>query len=262
MQLKQQLASGQKLIGCFASIPHPMSIEICASQGVDVLCIDAEHSQVGRERIEELIRACDGAAVPAMVRVPGAHQEWIASVLEAGASAVLVPRVSTDQVARFVVQSALYPPRGERGLGPGRASGYGYKLAGHIAVAEARVIVAVQIETAEGLNNADSIAAVDGIDMVFVGPFDLDMSLRARGQITENELVDSIVHIGATALRHGKTAGIFCREPADVKKWAAAGFSFFLVRSDAMFLGASASICMRVARAAANSYAATNEGEP
>ena len=248
VQIKDQLTSGQHVFGCFAAIPHPMSIEICASQGFDTLCIDAEHSQIGRGRLEELVRACDAQGVAAMVRVPGVQQEWIASALDSGANALLVPRVSTREAARAVVDAALYPPRGARGLGAARASGYGYDISGHLAAA-GRVLISVQIETAQGLENVDAIAAVDGIDMLFVGPFDLDMSLRASGNLADTALSDAIARIGESALRHGKAAGTLCVKTGDIGKWSAAGFRSFLTGSSAMFLRAAAAESVQSARA-------------
>ena len=245
------MTSGQHVFGCFAAIPHPMSVEICASQGFDALCIDAEHSQIGRGRLEELVRACDAGSVAAMVRVPGVQQEWIASALDAGADALLVPRVSTRDAAQAVVDAALYPPRGARGLGAARASAYGYDIAGHLADA-GRVLLSVQIETAEGFENVDAIAAVEGIDMLFVGPFDLDMSLRASGNMADGALSDAITRIGESALRHGKAAGTLCVKTSDIGKWSATGFRFFLTGSDAMFLRAAAADNLKSAREIAN----------
>ena len=246
-QIKDRLTAGQHVFGCFAAIPHPMSIEICASQGFDALCIDAEHSQIGRGRLEELVRACDAGGVAAMVRVPGVQQEWIASALDAGADAVLVPRVSTQEMAQAVVNAALYPPLGARGIGAARVSGYGYDIAGHLAAARG-VLISVQIETAEGLENVESIAAVDGVDMLFVGPFDLEMSLRASGRLSEAALSDAIAHIGKCAQRHGKAVGTLCVRTSDIRRWSEAGFRFFLTGSDAMFLRAAAADSLQSAR--------------
>ena len=259
MRIKEQLDSGQHVFGCFAAIPHPMSVEICASQGFDTLCIDAEHSQFSRGELEELVRACDAREVAAMVRVPGVQQEWIASALDTGADAVLVPRVSTPDAARAVVDAALYPPKGSRGLGAARASNYGYDLSGHLASASG-VLVAIQIETLGGLNDVDTIAAVHGIDMLFVGPFDLDMSLRAHGHISKNALPDAIEAIGRSALQHGKAAGILCVNPADVGKWSSAGYRFFLTGSDAMFLRAGAAESLKSSRSVVASLKSHGSG--
>ena len=114
-----------------------------------------------------------------MVRVPGHAPEAIAAALDSGAPGILVPRVSTAAQAAAVVKASRYPPLGERGVGPGRATGYGYRIFDYLAEANASIVVAVQVETAEGLANVDKIAATDGVDVVFVGPGDLSVSLDA-----------------------------------------------------------------------------------
>ncbi len=144
------------LIGTFAAIPHPVAVEVTAQAGLDFICIDWEHAQIARETIENLVRAADVHAVPAMVRVPGHAPEAIAAALDSGARGVLVPRVSTATQAQAAVKATRYPPLGERGVGPGRAAGYGYRIPEYLAAANAEIVVAVQVETAEGLANVDA----------------------------------------------------------------------------------------------------------
>lgn len=226
------------LIGTFAAIPHPVAIEVIAASGVDFLCIDWEHSQISRERIEDLIRAADVHRVPAMVRVPGHAPESIAAVLDAGAAGVLVPRVSTTAQAKAAVQATRYPPVGARGVGPGRAAAYGYRIPDYLAKANAALVLAVQVETAEGLANIAEIAAVDGIDVIFIGPGDLSVSIDAMGPDGKDRLDTAIETITKAALSAGKTVGIFRPSPDDIGAWSKAGISFFLLASDTMFLGA------------------------
>jgi 4-hydroxy-2-oxoheptanedioate aldolase len=227
------------LIGTFAAIPHPVAIEVTAASGVDFLCIDWEHSQISRERIEDLIRAADVHRVPAIVRVPGHAPESIASVLDAGAAGVLVPRVSTAAQAKAAVQATRYPPVGERGVGPGRAAAYGYRIPDYLAKANAELVLAVQVETAEGLGNIAEIAAVEGINVIFIGPGDLSVSIDAMGPAGKDKLNAAIESITKAALAAGRAVGIFRPSPDDIGVWSAAGISFFLLASDTMFLGAA-----------------------
>jgi len=229
-----------KLIGTFSAVPHPVAIEVVARSGPDFLCIDWEHAQIARDGIENLVRAADVHRVPALVRVPGHGPEAIAAALDSGARGVLVPRVSTAEQASAAVKAARFPPEGERGVGPGRAAGYGYCIFEYLAAANAEVLVAVQVETTEGLANADAIAATEGVDVVFVGPGDLSVSLGAIGPEHAERLASAIESIIVAALAKGKAAGIFCARPEDVAKWSAKGASFFILASDTMFLGAAA----------------------
>ncbi|NLS15313.1 4-hydroxy-2-oxovalerate aldolase [Rhizobium sp. P40RR-XXII] len=238
------------LVGTFAAIPHPVAIEVTAASGVDFLCIDWEHSQIGRERIEDLIRAADVHRVPAIVRVPGHAAEDIAAVLDAGAAGVLVPRVSTAEQARAAVKATRYPPLGTRGVGPGRAAAYGYRIPDYLTKANAELLLAIQVETAEGLTNVAEIAAVDGIDLIFIGPGDLSVSIDAMGPAGKDRLDAAIGTIAKTALSAGRAVGIFRPSPDDVGAWSEDGISFFVLASDTMFLGASLAAGVDAARAA------------
>jgi 4-hydroxy-2-oxoheptanedioate aldolase len=163
---------------------------------------------------------------------------------------VLVPRVSTAAQAAAVVKASRYPPAGERGVGPGRATGYGYRIFDYLAEANSSIVVAVQVETAEGLANVDAIAATEGVDVVFIGPGDLSVSLDAYRPDGARKLAKAVEKIIAATLTRGKTAGIFCGRPEDVGRWATRGASFFILASDTMFLGAATSSGLAVARAA------------
>lgn len=245
---RQKCTSGAAVVGTFAAIPHPVAIEVAAASGVDFLCIDWEHSQIARDRIEDLIRAADVHRVPAMVRVPGHAPESIAAVLDAGAAGVLVPRVSTAAQAAAMVQATRYPPAGARGVGPGRAAAYGYRIPDYLSEANDSLLLAIQVETAEGLANIGEIAAVEGVDLIFIGPGDLSVSIGAMGPAHAERLDAAIGTIAATALGAGRKVGIFRPSADDVGKWIKSGISFFIIASDTMFLGASLATGVEAAR--------------
>ncbi|WP_274627035.1 HpcH/HpaI aldolase family protein [Arvimicrobium flavum] len=236
--LRARCLDGTRVIGTFTAIPHPVSVEVTAQAGTDFVCIDCEHAQVSRGHIEDLIRAAEVHKVPAMARVPGHGPEAIAAVLDAGACGVVIPRVGNAAQAAALVKACRYPPLGERGVGPGRAGGYGYRIPDYLARANAETVVAVQVETAEGLANAGEIAATEGVDVVFIGPGDLSVSIDAIGAAGAEKLGQAIETIIAATLAQGKAAGIFCKTPQDVARWAAKGASFFILASDTMLLGA------------------------
>ncbi|CAN7674863.1 HpcH/HpaI aldolase family protein [Rhizobium sp. LjRoot254] len=242
---------GEVTVGTFAAIPHPVAIEVTAAAGVDFICIDWEHAQISRERIEDLVRAADVHGVPAMVRVPGHAPEAIAAALDAGAAGVLVPRVSTAEQARAAVQATRYPPVGARGVGPGRAAAYGYRIPDYLAAANEKLLLAIQVETAEGLANIDAIADVDGVDVIFIGPGDLSVSIDAMGPAGAKKLNAAIATIAKAAVRAGRTAGIFRPSPDDIGIWMQSGIRFFILASDTMFLGASVAAGMEAAQRSA-----------
>ena len=221
--MRQRILSGETLIGPFAAIPHPVAIEVTAAAGPDFLCIDAEHAQIGRERLEDLIRAGD---------VHG------------------VPRVSTVAEAQAAVTATRYPPQGARGVGPGRAAAYGYRIPDYLESANRTVLLAIQVETAAGLANISQIAAVEGIDVIFIGPGDLSVSIGALGPEGRELLQAAIVTIASAATDAGRIAGIFRPAPDDIAAWRGKGISFFILASDTMFLGASVAAGLATARAA------------
>lgn len=245
---QERCTSGAVVVGTFAAIPHPVAIEVTAAAGVDFICIDWEHAQLGRERIEDLVRAADVHGVPAMVRVPGHAPESIAAALDAGAAGVLVPRVSTAEQARAAVQATRYPPSGARGVGPGRAAAYGYRIPDYLSAANTSLLLAIQVETAQGLANIDAIAAVDGIDVIFIGPGDLSVSIDAMGPAGASKLKAAIEAIAKATIRAGRTSGIFRPSPDDIGTWMQSGIRFFILASDTMFLGASIAAGMETAR--------------
>jgi len=248
-EFRQKCIGKSNLIGSFAAIPHPVAVEVMALSGLDFLCIDWEHAQISRDMIEAMVRAADVHRVPAMVRVPGHAPEAIQAALDSGAQGVLVPRVSTAEQAAMAVKASRYPPLGERGVGPGRAAGYGYRIPEYLAAANERIVVAVQVETSEGLANIEAIAAVDGVDLIFVGPGDLSVSIDAIGPAGADKLSQAIGTIIRATVAHGRTAGIFCASPQNVALWAAIGASFFVLASDTMFLGAGTAANCTAARA-------------
>lgn len=237
------------LVGTFGEIPHPVAVEVMAQAKPDFICIDWEHAQIARDQVENLVRASDIHQVPAMVRVPGHAPEEIAAALDSGARGILAPRVSTADQAAAVVKASRYPPRGERGVGPSRATSYGYGIFDYLADANGSIVVAVQVETAEGLANVDAIAATEGVDVVFVGPGDLSVSLDAWRPEGAARLAKAIETILKSTLEHGKSAGIFCGRPQDVDRWAQKGASFFILSSDTLFLGAATAAGLAEARA-------------
>lgn len=247
---RQKCLTRSRMVGTFCAVPHPVAVEVTAQAGPDFVCIDWEHAQIARDQVENLVRAADVQKVPAMVRVPGHRQEDIAAALDSGARGILAPRVSTAAQAEAVVKACRYPPAGERGVGPGRAAGYGYRIFDYLGSANAELLAAVQVETAQGLANVAGIAAVDGVDLVFVGPGDLSVSIGAIGPKGADKLGKAIEKIVKATLKAGKIAGIFCGKPEDAGRWAKLGASFFIVASDTMFLGAAAKAATEAARTA------------
>jgi len=234
--LSKRLDPTKPLIGTFCGIPSPAVVEILGWSDLDFVLLDAEHTQINRTGIEELIRAGDAAGVACVVRVPTHEGDWIGSSLDAGAAGILVPRIETAEQARAVAAASRYTPQGQRGCGPGRAARFGLTLPEYIATANDNLLVAVQVETALGVENIDAIAAVEGIDLVFIGPGDLALSLQAFGPEGQPRLEKAIATVVDACKRHARPIGIFHLNMSDVAGSVERGICFIAAAGDTVFL--------------------------
>ncbi|WP_458186715.1 HpcH/HpaI aldolase family protein [Haladaptatus sp. NG-WS-4] len=235
-ELRRSILAGESVVGTWITIGHPTVAELSAELDFDFAVIDAEHSSMSLESVENLARAVDAASgeTEPLVRVPDADPARIKRVLDTGVSGVIVPMVETVEQARSVVEATCYPPEGIRGVAGSRASRYGLDLADYFERANDELLVVVQIETATGVENADAIAAVDGIDALFVGPADLSASVGRFGETdslnTEVSAVLDAAHAADTPV------GTIALDPDDVTRWADAGFDFQVVGIDFDYL--------------------------
>ena len=177
-----------------------------ASLGFDFLLIDTEHTTMSLETVENMVRAADAAdgEAPTVVRVPWNDPVRIKRVLDIGVDGVMVPMVESADEARELVSATRYPPEGKRGIAAGRAADYGLHFEEYVRNADGSILTVVQIETETGLANVDEIAAVDGVDALFVGPADLSGSLGVFAQWESDRLadaIDDVVEIGRASCR-------------------------------------------------------------
>lgn len=228
--VRQRLLNGKQLTGTFIQIPHPVVTEFAGRLGFDLLCLDAEHSAMPGDTIESLIRAADAVSMPSLVRVAGNDPTIIATALDAGAAGVIVPRVNTGPETMRAVSASRYPPQGERGLGPGRAAGYGRDVSACRIDANEHLLVAVQIETQTAVQNLDEIISTPGLDLAFVGPYDLAASL---GQEPGSPAMDRVVQdVLAQCREAGLLTGVFTARPEAAQRWFANGVNLVLISSD------------------------------
>ena len=248
--LRSRVLARELLIGTFSSLASPAAVEVIGRAGFDFMCLDAEHAPLDRACLEGLIRAADVSGTPAIVRVPGHGAEAIASALDSGAPGILVPRISTALEAAAVVSAFRYPPQGKRGAGPGRSSHYGAEIMQHVATANDALLLAVQAESAEAVENIESIVKVNGIDLIFIGPADLSISLGFTSPDDQGKLSEVIQYVVSVCRKAGMAVGLFRFSPVDLEFWLAAGVTFFLIGSDGIFLASEAMASAKAARQA------------
>lgn len=232
-RLREMLHSGQRLRGVFNGIPSPAIVEICAFAGFDFLVIDNEHGSASIETTEHLLRAARASNLPAVVRC---LESDMARTLDIGAGALQIPMVNTEAQARSLVQRMRYPlPRGANGVSGQRGSAFSTRAAGygafggpqHTRRSNAGIALIVMIETPEAVANAGAIAAVDGVDGVFVGPNDLAHAMGHENRWNDAPVQAAIEHTLRSAMAAGKCPGILALKPQDEEKYAQWGARYF-----------------------------------
>jgi 4-hydroxy-2-oxoheptanedioate aldolase len=232
---RARLLAGEALTGTFVQSHDPGQFEFLGRLGFDFLCVEGEHSAMGVESVRALVAAGALAPIPAMVRVAGNDPIAIAAALDAGAAGVVVPRVDDAEGAAAAVAATRYPPLGERGLGPSRATGFGVDIPAYLARANDTLLLAVQVETRAAVDNLDAILAVDGVDMIFVGPGDLGCSLGIDDP-TDPELTGTVESILRRTREADRLAGVWAPAPSAAARWREAGAQLVILGSDLIWL--------------------------
>lgn len=234
------------MLGTFVKTPHPSVIEVLGHSSLDCLCLDAEHAPFDRETLDVGVLAARAADMPVLVRVANPAASEILSVLDLGATGVVIPHVATAAIAQAVAAACRYGPGGRGYAGSTRATAYGTRsMCDNIERANTEVVAIAQIEDAEALIAIDEIASVDGIDALFVGRMDLTVSLGANSP-HDAQVVEAVRRVCAAARRHGRAIGMFTPTVQEAHQWFDAGATLFLLGSEhqCMLQGARA---MRVA---------------
>lgn len=225
------------LAGMWVCSGSPLVAEICAGSGLDWLLIDMEHSPNGLESVLSQLQAVAAYPVTPVVRVPIGDVVTLKQVLDLGAQNILVPMVASAAEAQALVEAVRYPPRGRRGVGSALArSARWNRVDGYLADADDHVSLFVQIETVEGVEAAAEIAAVDGVDGVFVGPSDLAASMGLLGQQTHPDVTSAVVRAFEAVRTAGKPVGVNAFDPAAAQSYLDAGAAFVLVGADVALL--------------------------
>jgi 4-hydroxy-2-oxoheptanedioate aldolase len=240
-RFKHGLAAHRRQLGAFLALADAHSAELMASAGFDWLLIDCEHGPNDLRSILAQLQALAGYPVQPVLRLADHDPARIKQVLDLGVQSLLVPMVDDADQAAALVEAMHYPPRGIRGVGAGMARAARWNaVQDYYAQAGGQLCLAVQIETAAGLDNLDAIAAVDGVDGVFLGPADLAAALGHLGQPTHPAVRAAIENALPRIRAAGKAAGVYCAEPELAAHYAALGASFFLVAADAILLRGAA----------------------
>ena len=204
--LKARLGAGPAAIGCWLHLVSPLAAEIVAQAGYDCVMIDLEHGPGTHMDAIALMQAVQGRGCGPLLRVPANDPVEIKRALDIGIAGIMVPTVDTAADAEAVVAACRYPPRGRRGVAPivVRAANYGADWQDYVARADDDLLIICQIETGDGVAAAAEISAVEGVDMVFIGPFDLSAALGYLGEPDHPEVRTRIREVEQTVKAAGK----------------------------------------------------------
>lgn len=231
--LRARVLAREWVIGTFINLGSPITAEIAGLAGFDWLLIDHEHGPGGEETLLHQLQAVSGTSAVPIVRIAFNDTPRFKRVLDVGAHGVMVPLVSTAADARSAVAAMRYPPRGIRGVARfHRSVGFGADFEQYYLHAHEWLLTVIQIETPEAVANIDEIAAVDGVDVLFVGPTDLSYNMGMRDQLEHPKFTETLQKVSDAAKKHGKAAGILVHNAALVPKCRELGYTFMSLGSD------------------------------
>ncbi|OBQ86042.1 HpcH/HpaI aldolase/citrate lyase family protein [Mesorhizobium sp. WSM3873] len=230
--LKAAVKAGQPHIGIWCSLASALTTEVVAGSGAGWLLIDGEHSPNDLRSIMAQLQVAAAFPCEAVVRLPSDDPNLMKQALDVGARSLMIPNVRTPDQARKIVAAMTYAPGGFRGFSVGhRANAFG-RIAGYHAKAREQQLLAVQIEDAAGVANAAEIAAVEGVDVLFVGPGDLSTNMGAMGNPGAAHVQEAIASVRKATAAAGKASGILAPVKADADRYLAEGFTMVAVGSD------------------------------
>jgi len=246
--IKKKLQNGELTVGSWISLGNTAIAEIFAKSGFDWLVIDVEHSVINIEVVGDLIRTIDLCGVAPLVRLTSNDSDQIKRVMDAGAHGVVVPMVNSIDDAVNAVSATRYYPKGHRGVGLGRAQGYGARFAEYYAWQKNGPIVIVQIEHIDALDQLEGILSVEGVDGFIIGPYDLSSSMGIPGEFENSQFVETVAHIRRVGNELGCPSGIHIVEPdtAKLKESIDLGYRFIAYSVDIRILDSSAREAVKV----------------
>ncbi|MDO6729003.1 aldolase/citrate lyase family protein [Marinovum sp. 2_MG-2023] len=213
--IKTRLAAGETVVNGWLSIGSTYSAEGVGHSGVDSVTVDLQHGMLSFQEALHMLQALSSTPAIPLVRVPDLDPAQIMHLLDAGAYGIICPMISTPEEAEALVSACRYPPFGTRSFGPSRGLLYGGK--DYVAEANDTVMVIPMIETAEAVDRIDDILAVEGVDMVYIGPNDLAFAVDGHVGFPRPKSEAAITKIVASAKRHGTPVGIFCSDAKDAR---------------------------------------------
>jgi 4-hydroxy-2-oxoheptanedioate aldolase len=248
--LRSRIRAGETLYGSFLQLGSPVAAELVARAGFDWLIIDLEHGAGTETELLASLLAVSTTRTTALVRPQSAERIRIGRALDHGAHGLMIPRIDLPEQAREAISFMRFPPDGVRGLALS-TRGAGLTERGHTQVRDINehLVGIIQIESPSAVEHADEIAAIDGVDVLFVGPADLSHSLGIPGQFDHPRYLAAVERTIAAAETHGKATGILLRDSTTLARHVELGFRFIGIGADLAFIADGARAVVAAARA-------------
>jgi 4-hydroxy-2-oxoheptanedioate aldolase len=249
--LRRRVLAGETTIGAFVNLGSLAAAELTARAGFDWVIVDLEHGMGSEADLHAQLLAVQGTPTSGLVRVASAERLRVGRALDMGADGLMIPRLETALEVAETLSWMRYPPRGIRGVAlPNRGGGYGETSHADLHQRNERLLGVFQVESPAAVDQADALAEIDGVDVLFVGPADLSHAMGIPGQLTDPAFTAALDRVVAACRAHGKSAGILLRDSSEVLATLARGFTFIGVGSDSSFVTAGARSAVAESRAA------------
>nr|WKN39007.1 aldolase/citrate lyase family protein [Tunicatimonas sp. TK19036] len=236
-QLKKRIAAGETVNGCWLNLGSSVTAEIVGAAGFDWVLIDLEHGAGSEKDVLHQLQALEHTPAAPIIRVESSERQRFHRVLDMGAEGIMCPRVGNVEEAKKVVSALRYPPDGSRGVAKMvRATGFGQHFTEYHQNAKDDILGIVQIETLEVLDHLDAMAALDGVDVLFIGPADLSMALGHFGDFEHPQFKEALKATVSAAEKAGKATGILLFNPDDFSTYHEMGIRVIACGADATFV--------------------------
>jgi 2-dehydro-3-deoxyglucarate aldolase/4-hydroxy-2-oxoheptanedioate aldolase len=236
-ELRRRIVAGETLFGAWASLASPGSAELLGRAGLDWVVVDLEHGYTTESELLAHLAAIEVSGAVALVRPPSGERLRIGRALDLGAAGIVVPRLDTADQVREAVTFLRYPPSGQRGVALlTRGARLGTVNHAGVAALNDDIVGIVQIESPSAVEEAEEIAATDGVDVLFVGPADLSHSLGVPGQFGDRRYRDALERVVAACRANGKAPGILLYDHASFRPHLDLGFTFVGIGADISFV--------------------------
>jgi 2-dehydro-3-deoxyglucarate aldolase len=235
LNIRARLKKGDLLIGTLITIPAPEVAEIMAEVGFDWLFIDTEHGSFSAQIAQGILQAVDHRC-PCAIRIPANDEVWIKKALDIGAAGIIAPGVNSAEEAERIVRMCKYPPRGTRGVGIGRAHGYGLKFKDYIAKANDEIAVILQAENTNAVENIAEIVRVPDVDAILIGPYDLSASMGKMGHINDADVQAAIATVTECCREAGIPLGIFADSAETATSFIEQGYTLIATSTDCLHM--------------------------